>query len=142
MDYSALTKDQLKDEASKRGLPVSGTVPELTERLQNHDNDDLLGGGGDDGPPSPPAAVNEASAAAAQASEPETDAEPPRTFRTRYECPGELSTGVHHDNLRRCWQEAADAGYVPRGGAFGAAMTGFVMDGGKRYAVYEINLRR
>lgn len=126
-----MNKDQLKDEAAKRGLPVSGTNQELIDRLVGHDDDDLLG------PGDPPKAADQAPPEATKETEPEA---PRATFTAYYECPGELSTGVHLENVRRCWNDAAAAGYVPRGGAYAAARTGFVERDGKRYAVYEIPL--
>jgi len=137
VDYDSMNKEQLKDEAGKRGLPVSGTVPELVERLQANDNDDLLG---DVKPPAPEPA---APAAAAPAAEPPSEPTPPPTsFKAYYDCPGELSTGVHQENVRRCWDDAVAAGYSPRGGAYAAARIGFETRGGKRYAVYEIPLHK
>lgn len=139
MDYDSMNKDQLKDEAAARGLPVSGTVPELVQRLRDHDSDDLLG---DSAKPAKSDAPSDVSAPVVANPAPSAEPAPPlRVYRAKYECPGELSTGVHQENLRRCWQEASDAGHSPRGGAFGAAMTGFATEGGKRYALYEINLR-
>ena len=137
MDYEGLNRDQLKAEAAKRGLPVGGTVLELVERLRDHDADDLLSPAGPAGVSTPPPAERQP--------EPEpkpAPAEAPKVFQALYECPGELSTGVHQENLRRCWNDAAEAGYEPRGGAYGAARTGFRTEKGKRYAVYEIGLRR
>lgn len=140
MDYTGWNKDQLKDEASKRGLPVSGTNQELIDRLVEHDNNDLLGP--TDRPPAPsatPEAPTPPPAAETPTAAP-APAEAPKTFTVLYECPGELSTGVHQENLRRCWNDAAAAGHTPRGGAFAAARTGFTQRDGKRYAVYEIPL--
>ena len=42
--YSAMVKEQLREEAGRRGLPVSGTNEELIHRLEQYDvdNDPLL----------------------------------------------------------------------------------------------------
>lgn len=134
MDLEEMKKDQLQDEASKRGLPVSGTNPELIERIRTYDADpdNLLGGDGG-GP----------STGGGSAPQAPSEPEKPRLtiFTAKYECPGELSTGVHQENVRRCWNDAQQAGYEPRGGAFAAGRTGFVVEGGKRYAVYTIPVR-
>lgn len=137
-DFDSMTNAQLKEECAKRGLPVSGTNPELVARLEEYDSDPLLSG-----EQQPKADVATVTETATVDRAPEVDRRhTPSVFRTRFECPGELSTGVHDDNLRRVWAEAVAAGHTPRGGAFGASRTGFEFDGGRRYAVYEINIRR
>lgn len=126
-----MQKDQLKEEAGRRQLPTSGTNAELIERIRqwdlDHDDDPLA----DDPHGDPPSESSSPSA-----SEP---AKPQTVFTTRFECPGELSTGVHHENCDRTIHRARQEGLTPRGGA---ARVGFEFEGDTRYAVYQVNLQR
>lgn len=145
--FDAMTNAQLREECSQRSLPVSGTNPELIARLEEYDDDQLLQGLTGDAPKVDTAAVVEAPSVDKTAAEPPPPPPPGRptratTFVTRFECPGELSSGVHQENLQRIYSEAVAAGHTPRGGAYGGHRTGFTVDGGRRYAVYEINIRR
>ncbi len=152
MDFSTLNKEQLRDECVARNLPVSGTNVELVDRLTAYEaskpseEDDLLGDL-DDEPTQPPAEApvtdpKMATPTGVDVPDPvDPRILPGSRFEQLFECPSELSTGVHQDNLRRTWQAAAEAGYNPRGGAFAATRTGFRNVKGVRHAVYEIAIR-
>lgn len=160
MDFSTLTNAQLRDECGKRSLPVSGTNPDLIDRLNayeasnpaNIDPADLLGGDDDEPapytPPAPEVLVTDPTPAPIVA-DPAPVVEPPadprilpgNRFEMLFPCRNELSTGVHEENLLALWQEAAEAGYNPRGGAYGGYRTGFRDVKGARHAVYEISIR-
>ena len=149
--YSAMVKEQLREEAGRRGLPVSGTNEELIHRLEQYDvdNDPLLAEAERENqastPPErpSPAAKTSTPPTVAPAPPEATEATPVAStgpFRTTFRCDGELSTGVHHENCDRTRERAFHAGLQTRGGAY---RIGFEAgDDGHRHAVYEINVRR
>lgn len=129
MELEGMLKDQLKEEAAKRQLPVSGTNEELIERIRQYDldhEDDPLG---DDNESRPEDRV-----VAAGPDKPRMS-----TFVTLFPCPGELSTGVHQEYCERTIARAQADGYATRGVA---CRIDFTVKEGKRYAVYEVNLAR
>lgn len=168
MDFSTLNKEQLREELLARQLPVSGTNPELIDRLNAYEytkaqvegapdmgeDDDLLGDLGDPPPAPTPTAPPEApvtqpdpnSAVQPDPSpaEPQKDPRllPGNRFEAVFACPSELSTGVHQDNQLRARAAAEEAGYAVRGGAYSAIRVGFRDIKGIRHAVYELSIRK
>lgn len=153
--YEGLLKEQLREEAGRRGLPVSGTNEELVARLEQHDleSDPLLEAAAREN--QAPAAPSQLSPASPATTTPPSvvpdvpgvsEAAPEATtglFTTTFPCTGELSTGVHHENMERTYQQAVDAGFSPRGGVGGAHRIRFENDkNGRRVAVYGIHVRR
>ena len=130
-NLDSMLKDQLKEEAGKRGLPVSGTNEELIERIRqcdlDHEDDPL----GDDHESKPKDRMT------TEATEP---GKPKQTsFVTLFPCPGELSTGMHHEYCERTIARAQADGHQIRGVAH---RIDFTVKEGKRYAVYEVHLAR
>lgn len=132
--YQGMIKEQLRELAGKRGLPVSGTNEELIERLATWDEeadpllDESLVQSGEQLPE--PADNNNVEV---------NPRMPIVAFETTFPCPGELSTGVHLEYLERTHRRAVEAGHRPRGqGAMAAARTGWRMVNGERHAVYSI----
>lgn len=155
-NYDGMLKDQLRELCLKRGLNVSGTVPELIARLEGADaaqaqdggeEPDLLaeaGLGGDDEPeqPPPPPPITHPEPDRSLHEPESTDAPANRTVhRVRFECPGEgvIPTELHESFLRAAEHSAINAGHAIRGHA---RRLSFQHEEGKRYAVYEVILGR
>jgi hypothetical protein len=153
-NYDGMLKDQLRELCLKRGLNVSGTVAELTARLEGADaaqaqdsgeEPDLLAAAGLDQepeqPPAPPPVTHPEPDRSLR--EPEsTDTPANRTVhRVRFECPGDgvIPTEVHESFLRATEHDAINKGFAIRGHA---QRLSFQHEAGMRYAVYEVTLGR
>jgi hypothetical protein len=163
MDFSTLSKDQLREECTTRGIPVSGTNPELIDRLNMYeaqraeaegsdvDDDDLLAAASVPAPAAPavpstpevPVMTTPEATAANPTSVVDPSLLPGNRYEVTFPCQSELSTGVHQDNLLRARDAAEQAGHTVRGdAAYSASRTGFRTINGVRHAVYEVPIRK
>lgn len=154
-DYATMGKAQLQELLRHRGMSTAGTSADLVQRLMESDDplgdptDDMLNpspeqtaptpaGLPDPTPPPVTPALLDALTALDQANRrPTADT----IYRATFDCPGELSNGLHTMFIQQTYALALQAGRTPRGGENGANAahrTGFTGSGANRKAVYQI----